>query len=205
MSTAPGRIRNDDADRPRRILRRWGPRTPSTAAQEMNCKSEPVSTTSYGLRVAPYGHRTILCGNPFASRSRLKAHACFTAFLRFLYVTSALLSGIPGGSRRSDPSRPIRPAVAFPRPAPRSSPYRGARLPARLAAPLGQQVVVDNRSGASGTLGSEMVAKATPDGYTLLIAVAEPPPGRAERLPQAGLRSSQRLRPHRAAFVLSRT
>jgi tripartite-type tricarboxylate transporter receptor subunit TctC len=39
---------------------------------------------------------------------------------------------------------------------------------------LGQQVVVDNRSGASGTLGSEIAAKSTPDGYTLLIGVASP-------------------------------
>jgi tripartite-type tricarboxylate transporter receptor subunit TctC len=40
----------------------------------------------------------------------------------------------------------------------------------RLSESLGQQIVVDNRPGASGILGSEVVAKAAPDGYTLLIA-----------------------------------
>jgi tripartite-type tricarboxylate transporter receptor subunit TctC len=40
----------------------------------------------------------------------------------------------------------------------------------RLSESLGQQIVVDNRPGASGILGSDVVAKAAPDGYTLLIA-----------------------------------
>jgi len=39
-----------------------------------------------------------------------------------------------------------------------------------LGASLGQQIVIDNRPGASGILGSEVVAKSPPDGYTLLIA-----------------------------------
>ena len=107
------------------------------------------------------------------SRSRLKAHACFTAFLRFLYVTSALLSGIPAAAAAEYPSRPIRLVVPYP-PGASTNDILGRALAVRLAARLGQQVVVDNRSGASGTLGSEMVAKATPDGYTLLIAVASP-------------------------------
>ena len=40
----------------------------------------------------------------------------------------------------------------------------------RFAAQLGQSVVVDNRAGAGGALGSDMVAKAAPDGYTILIS-----------------------------------
>ena len=38
----------------------------------------------------------------------------------------------------------------------------------RLGASLGQQMVVDNRSGAAGAIGSEIAARAAPDGYTLL-------------------------------------
>ena len=45
----------------------------------------------------------------------------------------------------------------------------GRILAAKLTENLGQQVIVDNRSGASGIIGTELVAKAPPDGYTLLI------------------------------------
>src|SRR5258708_38594206 len=67
------------------------------------------------------------------------------------------------------PTRPIRMVVP-------SSPGAGvtdimARLVGQhLSAGIGQQIVIDNRPGASGILGSEVVSRAAPDGYTLLIA-----------------------------------
>ena len=63
------------------------------------------------------------------------------------------------------PSRPLRYIVAFP---PGGASDGVARIVASaLMDVLGQQIVVDNRSGASGTIGAELAARATPDGYTL--------------------------------------
>jgi tripartite-type tricarboxylate transporter receptor subunit TctC len=76
-----------------------------------------------------------------------------------LWVPAALAQGYP--------AKPIRVIVPFP-------PGGGTDLFARavsqkLTAAWGQQVIVDNRSGAGGMIGSELVAKAAPDGYTLLV------------------------------------
>ena len=76
-------------------------------------------------------------------------------------------------SAQQYPSRPIRLVVPYP-PGASSNDILGRGLAQRLSDALRQQVVVDNRSGASGNVGSELVAKAPPDGYTLLIGVAGP-------------------------------
>jgi tripartite-type tricarboxylate transporter receptor subunit TctC len=70
------------------------------------------------------------------------------------------------------PQRPIRVVVAFP---PGGATDILARiLSGHLASSWGQPVVVDNRGGAGGTVGSDMVAKATPDGYTLMMVPSGP-------------------------------
>ena len=80
-----------------------------------------------------------------------------------------LCAGLP--ARAADfPSRPVRIIVP-------STPGGGLDVLARIIAPKlsekwGQQVVIDNRAGAGGIVGSEIAAKANPDGHTLLVVAA---------------------------------
>ncbi len=78
-----------------------------------------------------------------------------------------------GAARAADwPARPIRWVVPFPA---GSSPDIVARVVAEpLAAALAQPIVIDNKPGAGGNLGTGMVAKAAPDGYTFLFTIQGP-------------------------------
>lgn len=84
-------------------------------------------------------------------------------FVAFILLLLAPLTG----ARAEYPERPIRMIVPFP---PGGVTDVVARLIAeRLMADLGQQVIVDNKAGAGGVIGTDIVAKAAPDGYTLLF------------------------------------
>jgi tripartite-type tricarboxylate transporter receptor subunit TctC len=72
-----------------------------------------------------------------------------------------------GAAAQQYPSKPIRLMVPFP---PGGSTDIVARIVAqKLGSQLGQQLVIENRGGAGGTLGTSVVAKAPPDGYTLVV------------------------------------
>ncbi len=85
-------------------------------------------------------------------------------------LVGLLLAGAAGAARaQADayPVKPLRMIVPYP-------PGGSADLNARLVQPkfaelLGQQIIVDNRGGASGMIGTELVARSSPDGYTLLL------------------------------------
>src|SRR5437763_1770617 len=71
-----------------------------------------------------------------------------------------------GAWTQNFPTKPVRYVVPFP--AGTGNDIVGRLLADRLTKLWGQQVIVDNRVGASGTIGANYVAKAAPDGYTLL-------------------------------------
>ncbi|MCS6890763.1 MAG: tripartite tricarboxylate transporter substrate binding protein [Rhodovarius sp.] len=84
-------------------------------------------------------------------------------------AAAALVAG-PGQAQEAFPTRPLRFIVPF---APGGPTDIVARILApRMAAILGQPVVVENRAGAGGVIGVDLVAKASPDGYTFGIGSA---------------------------------
>jgi len=90
-------------------------------------------------------------------RRTLQAAACAAALLPLFAVTGAVAQGYP--------NHPVKIVVTFPT---GGAPDILARLISSNTA-IGQTVVVDNRPGAGGNIGAEIVAKSPPDGYTLVM------------------------------------
>ena len=96
----------------------------------------------------------------------MKLHRYLTSAIIFLVALSPLLSL----AQDNYPNRPIRLIIPF---TPGGVTDTSGRFIAeQLSLKLGQQVIADNKPGASGNIGSQMVASAEPDGYTLLLGYA---------------------------------
>lgn len=93
--------------------------------------------------------------------------------MKTLFVLGVLLTCATAAlAQQAYPNRPIRLIVPYP-------PGGNVDITARIIGPVlgelvGQTIVVDNRSGAGGNVGAGMVAKAAPDGYTLLMGSSAP-------------------------------
>src|SRR3954470_15154228 len=107
----------------------------------------------------------------------MKAVKAFALFAFFICIGCAAFA-------QPYPAKPIRLVVPFPPGGPADSVARV--LAQKLNDALGQQVVVDNRAGATGTIGAGIVAKSPPDGYTLLLGTSNEiamSPGLFDKLP----------------------
>ncbi|MGE5522098.1 MAG: Bug family tripartite tricarboxylate transporter substrate binding protein [Rhodospirillaceae bacterium] len=83
-----------------------------------------------------------------------------------LLVSSCSIATAQQPAQRDYPSKAIRVVVPYAAGGPMD--YIGRMLGRKMAPTLGQQLVIDNRPGAGGALGTELVAKSPPDGYTML-------------------------------------
>jgi len=88
-----------------------------------------------------------------------------------MIIAGAFMTNLTGA--QSYPSKPIRLIVPYP-PGASTNDILGRELARHMTRALGVQVVVDNRAGAGGHIGSELAAKSPPDGYTLLIGINGP-------------------------------
>ncbi len=88
----------------------------------------------------------------------------FVALMAFVAASTA------AASAQDYPSRPIRLVVGFA--AGGTTDFMARLLADKLRGPLGQSVIVENKTGANGALGAEAVAKSEPDGYTLYFTTA---------------------------------
>ena len=90
-----------------------------------------------------------------------------TLLSRVMMAASLLFALAPNASADDYPNRPVRLIIPFPPGG--SNDVVGRLVAQQLSVKLGQQVYVDNRGGAGGTIGTEACANAAPDGYTICI------------------------------------
>ena len=102
----------------------------------------------------------------------------FALAVSALTTAAAAIAGVAyaqapvAGAAGAFPNRPIR--MVIPWPPGQATDLAGRVLAQKLSELLGQPVITDNRAGAGGMIGTDMVAKAPPDGYTILAASSGP-------------------------------
>ena len=87
--------------------------------------------------------------------------------LMYLLVVAIFFALTPTAYAQTYPNKPIK--IVVPYPAAGTPDILAREIASKLTVALGQQVIVDNRPGAGGNIGSELVAKSSPDGYTLIM------------------------------------
>ena len=144
-------------------------REPMSLVRRMSVTQEPhrlhgaPRATDTSIDADSCAHQHPYLPSPEGLRSALKKGSFF--LLGLLGPTAAL-------AQSTYPTRPIRMIIPF---APGGSIDTVGRVVAQpWGAALGQQIVIDNRGGVGGALGTEIVARATPDGYTLIYTNAGP-------------------------------
>ena len=95
-------------------------------------------------------------------------HTCLTT----LAAAAVLISSLTQGAAQEWPVRPVTMVVPFT--SGTTSDVVARALMDHLSKAIGQPIVIDNRGGAGGNIGAGMVAKAKPDGYTILLATTGP-------------------------------
>ena len=93
-----------------------------------------------------------------------------TPFVRLIAVLALAATG--SALAQSYPNRPVK--VIVPWPPGQATDVAARAVAEKLSTALGQQFVIDNRAGAGGTMGTEVAAKSTPDGYTILAGSSGP-------------------------------
>ena len=92
--------------------------------------------------------------------------------MKRLFLLLAALAVSFAAAAQQYPTRPVR--IIIPWPPGQATDLAGRLVALKLTEVLGQQVIADNRPGAGGMIGTDLAAKATPDGYTLLAGSAGP-------------------------------